>query len=87
MLEGVTELPTGVRVVGRAGEDAVVAIGLVPRPPWVIPYTDGDEWELGEPPRVVELQPGSSVTLTATTPPSTTVDKRRTVVFRRVTHL
>ena len=87
VLEGVTELPTGVRVVGRAGEDAVVAVGLAPRPPWALPYTDGDAWELGEPPRVVELQPGSSVTLTSSPPPSTTVDKRRTVVFRRVSHL
>ncbi len=87
VLEGVTELPTGVRVVGRAGEDAVVAVGLAPRPPWVIPYTDGDAWELGEPPRLVELQPGSSVTLTSSPPPSTTVDMRRTVVFRRVSHL
>jgi hypothetical protein len=87
VLEGVTELPTGVRVVGRAGEDGVVAVGLAPRPPWVIPYTDGDAWELGEPPRVVELQPGTSVTLTSSPPPSAPVDKRRTVVFRHVSHL
>lgn len=87
MLEGVTELPGGVRVTGRAGEDSVVAVGLAPRAPWAFPYTDGDAWELGEPPRVVELQPGTSVTLTTTPPPSTPVDKRRTVVFRHVSHL
>jgi hypothetical protein len=87
VLEGVTELPTGVRVVGRAGEDAVVAVGLVARPPWVIPYSNGDAWELGEPPLVVELQPGASVTLTSSPLPSVPVDKRRTVVFRHVSHL
>lgn len=87
VLEGVTELPTGVRIVGRAGEDAVVAVGLAARPPWVFPYTDGDAWELGEPPRVVELQPGTSVTLTTSPPSSVPVDKRRTVVFRHVSHL
>lgn len=87
VLEGVTELPNGVRVVGRAGEDAVVAVGLAPAPPWVFPYSDADAWELGEPPRVVELQPGTAVTLTATPPSSTPVDKRRTVVFRHVPHL
>lgn len=87
VLEGVTELPNGVRVVGRAGEDAVVAVGLAPRAPWVFPYTDGDAWELGQPPRVVELQPGTAVTLTASPLPSAPVDKRRTVVFRHVSHL
>lgn len=87
VLEGVTELPTGVRVVGRAGEDAVVAVGLAARAPWVFPYTDGDAWEIGEPPRVVELQPGIAVTLTTSPPSSVPVDKRRTVVFRHVSHL
>ena len=37
-LEEVTELPDGVRVLGRAAEDAVVAIGLGPKPPWAFPY-------------------------------------------------
>ncbi len=87
VLEGVTELPAGVRIVGRAGEDAVVAVGLAPRAPWVFPYSNADAWELGEPPRVVELEPGTAVTLTSTPPPSVPVDKRRTVVFRHVSHL
>lgn len=87
VLEGVTELPTGVRIVGRAGEDAVVAVGLAPRAPWVFPYSNADAWELGEPPRVVELEPGTAVTLTSTPPSSVPVDKRRTVVFRHVSHL
>lgn len=87
VLEGVTEMPSGVRVVGRAGEDAIVAVGLAPRPPWVFPYSDGDAWELGDSPRVVELQPGTAVTLTSTPPPSAPVDRRRTVVFRHASHL
>jgi hypothetical protein len=84
MLEGVTELASGVRIVGRADEDAVVAIGLCPRAPWTFPYTDGVPWDLGDPPRVVELKPGATVTLATSPPPPAPVDKRRTVVFRHV---
>ncbi len=80
--EGVTELTSGVRVVGRAGEDAVVAVGLVPNPPWVQPYSDGPPWDLGDTPRVVPLQPGAAVMLGAAARASTPIDKRRTVVFR-----
>ena len=83
VFEGVTELADGVRVVGRAGEDAVVAVGLAPKPPWVFPYTNRVAWDLGDEPRVVTLRPGDGVKL-VTSPPSTApVDKRRTVVFRR----
>ncbi len=83
MLEGVTELPDGVRVVGRAGEDAVVAVGLGERPPWTFPYTNGLPWDLGDTPVAVDLKPGDTVKLTASPLPNTPADKRRTVVFRR----
>jgi len=83
VLEGVEELPGGVRVVGRAGENAIVAVGLAPKPPWVFPFTDGVPWDLGDPPRVVDLQPGTAVKLVASPAPSSPLDKRRTVVFRR----
>jgi hypothetical protein len=82
VLEGVTELNEGVRVIGRAGEDEVVAVGLGQKPPWVFPYTDGVAWDLGDPPRVVELQPGLAVKLASSPPPNTPLEKRRTVVFR-----
>jgi hypothetical protein len=81
--EGVTELRNGVRIVGRAGEDAVVAIGLAPSPPWVFPYSDGPPWDLGDAPRAVALQPGASVTLTSPVRFTDAPDRRRTVVFRR----
>ncbi len=81
--EGVTELRNGVRIVGRAAEDAVVAVGLAPSPPWVFPYSDGAPWDLGDAPRVVPLQPGASVTLTSRVRFTDAPDKRRTVVFRR----
>ncbi len=84
--EGVTELPDGVRVVGRAGEDAVVAVAIVPDPPWVLPYSSGAPWDLGDAPRVIALKPGSSVTLKASAPLITPRDKRRTVVFRHAMH-
>jgi hypothetical protein len=80
--EGVTELRDGVRVVGRAGEDAVVAVGLAPSPPWVLPYSNGAPWDLGDAPRVVALQPGTAVILIPSAPTSAPLDKRRTVVFR-----
>jgi len=83
VFEGVVELPDGVRVVGRAGENAVVAVGLGGKPPWVFPFTDGVPWDLGDPPRVVDLQPGTAVKLVASPPPSSPIDKRRTIVFRR----
>jgi hypothetical protein len=83
VLEGVTELKDGVTIAGRAGEDAVVAVGLSPKPPWVHPYSDGAPWDLGDAPRVVPLRPGSSVTLHASPAPAVPVEKRRTVVFRR----
>lgn len=86
-LEGVTELPEGVRVVGRAGEDAVVAVGLVPRPPWVLPYTNGVPWDLGDPPRVVPVKPGESVKLKSSPMPDAALSTRRTVVFRRAVPL
>jgi hypothetical protein len=92
VLEGVKERRTGeIEVLGRAGEDAVVALGLFARPPWVAPYTNGPDWNLGDDPRVVPLEPGNTVTLTArlvrTLKPEEAGEKsaaaRRTVVFRR----
>ncbi|MDF2697563.1 MAG: hypothetical protein K0S65_5946, partial [Labilithrix sp.] len=39
--EAVTELDKGAEVLGRANEDAMVALTLAPVAPWIIPYTDG----------------------------------------------
>jgi hypothetical protein len=69
-------------VVGRAGEDAVVAVGLVPARPWVLPYTDRIPWDLGDAPRVVKVSPGDTVKLTASPIPALPLSARRTVVFR-----
>jgi hypothetical protein len=85
-LEGVTELPDGVRVTGRAGEDAIVAVGMAPRPPWVFPYGDGVPWDLGDAPPIVSLEPGASVKLVSSPRSSAPVETRRTVVFRRAIH-
>jgi hypothetical protein len=83
VLEGVTELADGVRVVGRAGEDQVVAVGLGPKAPWAFPYARGGvAWHLGDPPRVVSLQPGVALKLVASPPPDAPLEKRRTIVFR-----
>ena len=85
-LEGVTELPDGVRIVGRAGEDAVVAVGLEPRAPWALPYFESRKgavpWDLGDAPREVPLKPGDTVKLVSSPASAAPLAARRTVVFR-----
>jgi hypothetical protein len=84
-IEAVTEIDKGAEVLGRANEDAMVALTLVPTAPWVIPYTDGPAWTIDGEPRIVPIKPLERVTVTAATkktalPPKAT---RHTVVFRR----
>jgi hypothetical protein len=82
-LEAMTELPNGVEVLGRSGEDAVVAVGVAPIAPYVFPYGDnGASWTLDGAPRIVPLKTLEKVTLTTKErlPPK---ERRRTVVFRR----
>jgi hypothetical protein len=86
-MEAMTETPNGVDVLGRANEDAVIALGLAPEPPWLFPYADDAKaaWSIttGEP-RVVPVKVLEKVKLVTTTrgrlPPKET---RRTVVYRR----
>jgi hypothetical protein len=85
-IEAVTELDKGAEVLGRANEDAIVAVALAPTAPWVFPYTDGPAWSLEGEPRIVPIKPLERITVSATTktlPPKAT---RRTVVFRRQKH-
>ena len=87
-IEAMTELEKGAEVLGRANEDAIVAVTLAPVEPWAIPLAEAPEvsWSLDAsgPPHVVPLRPLDRVTLV---PPAKTKlppkDKRRTVVFRR----
>ncbi|MDB5219146.1 MAG: hypothetical protein JWO86_7073 [Myxococcaceae bacterium] len=83
-LEALTELPNGVEVLGRKGEDAIVAVGVAPTEPFVYPLTDGPAWTLDGAPRVVATRPLERVMLLApqlkNLPPKAS---RRTVVFRR----
>lgn len=82
-LAGVVEEQSGVSVTGRGGDDAVVAVGLGPKAPWVFPYSDGTEWQLAGEPRIVDLKPGERVVLSSVQPPTVPKEQRRTVVFRR----
>jgi len=86
-LEALTELPSGVEVLGRAGEDAVVAVGVAPSEPFVYPLTDGPVWTLDGTPRIVPTRALEKITLTSpqvkNLPPKAS---RRTVVFRRQKH-
>ncbi|MBX3190810.1 MAG: hypothetical protein KF819_27680 [Labilithrix sp.] len=87
-LEAMTELPTGVEVLGRTGEDAFVAVGVAPVAPWVFPLTVGDApaWNLAGDPQITPIKVLEKVVASApretwrSLPP---IHKRRTVVFRR----
>lgn len=81
IIEGVTEEDGGVSVVGRSGEDAIVAVGVWPAPPWMDPYGD-PAWDVDGEPRVVPLAGGQRVRLWAHTRTAAPVGARRTVVFR-----
>ncbi len=86
ILGGAKELERGVEIAGRAGEDRIVAVGVAPAAPWLVPYTDGAAWSVGSgEPRVVALAPGAHVTLSpAKGAPGFTspIEARRTIVFR-----
>jgi hypothetical protein len=82
-LESVTESDYGAAVLGRAGEDAIVAITLQPAPPYALPLSDGHPWTLDGEPGVIALGPGRRIALRGRVPPSGSADVRRTVVFRR----
>ena len=93
-IEGVTELPPGpltgkghaavVDVVGRAGSMAIVAVGMIAAPPWVLPYSEeGVVWGLDGEPHFVSLAPGAHAKLHCPTRAAIAPTDRRTVVFRR----
>ena len=82
-LEAVTELPAGVEVLGRTGEDAVVAVGVIPTEPYVYTLTDGAPWTLDDAPRVVPVKVLEKVLLTTTLKKLPPKPSRHTVVFRR----
>jgi hypothetical protein len=83
ILSGATETPKGVDVLGRAKEDSIVAVGLQPKAPWLIAYTDGAAWDIAsDEPRVVPLAPFAHALLSTDPPPTAPKEARRTVVFR-----
>ncbi|CAN5924449.1 hypothetical protein BH11MYX4_BH11MYX4_60210 [soil metagenome] len=82
-LEALVEQPNGVQVLGRTGEDAVVAVGVAPSDPWVYPLTDGDAWTLDGPPQIALVKPLQQVTLVSMLKQLPPIHTRRTVVFRR----
>lgn len=84
-LEGITETASGADVLGRAGEDAVVAVTVQPHPPYLLPLTDGPTWRVDGPPRVIDLAPGRRVSLRSRPAPGGDEDDRRTLVYRRST--
>ena len=82
-LEALTELPTGIEVLGRTGEDAIVAVGVIPIEPYVYTLSDGPAWTLDGAPRIVAVKPLEKVQLTSTLKTLPPKPSRHTVVFRR----
>lgn len=82
-LEAVTETATGAAVLGRAREDAVVAVTLQPSPPYALPLSAAAAWSLDGEPEIVPLGAGRKIALRSRVSPTGSEDARRTVVFRR----
>lgn len=85
IVEGITEKPDGVDVLGRSGEDAVVVVGVWPAPPWFHGYGGGGSFPIDGEPHVLPLHGGEHVTLVAKPTPPVAPALRRTVVFRHAT--
>jgi len=81
VIEGVTEREDSVEVLGRSGDDAIVAVGLWPAPPYVRPYGE-PTWTLEGEPTVVPLSGGVRVAFHFRDRGSVPLAARRTVVFR-----
>jgi hypothetical protein len=79
---GVLEEPDGIEIVGRAGDDRIIAIGLLSAAPWVLPYTDGPSWSLVDDPHDVPIAAGEHLHLTTHLWVKAPPEVRRTVVFR-----
>lgn len=82
-LEAVVEQPNGVVVLGRKGEDAVVALGVVPVDPWVYTLSEDLPWDLESAPQIALVRPLEKVTLVTALKALPPIAVRRTVVFRR----
>ena len=82
-LDALTERPNGVEVLGRAGEDAVVAVGVGPFEPWVYPLSEDATWDLDGAPPIAMVRPAQKVMLVTTIKKLPALPTRRTVVFRR----
>ncbi|HEY1954747.1 MAG TPA: hypothetical protein VGH28_04030 [Polyangiaceae bacterium] len=85
IIEGVTEHEDSVEILGRSGDDAVVAVGVWPTAPYVHPYGD-PPWALDGEPTVVRLAGGVRVTLRLRDRAAVPLASRRTVVFRHSTN-
>jgi len=79
---GVLEEKDGVEVVGRPGDDRIVAIGIQSTAPWVLPYSDGAPWTLDMEPQRIAIEDGDHLHLVSRPWTNTPPDVRRTVVFR-----
>lgn len=80
--EGVLEERDGIEVVGREGDDRIIALGILATAPWVLPYTDGPPWTLTGDPYPVDIASGNHLHLVTVPKVAVPPDVRRTVVFR-----
>jgi hypothetical protein len=84
ILEGTTELSGGIGILGRPGDDAIVAVDLVRDPARAVPCTDGPSWELLGEPRRVPIRAGAKMTLECPRGAGAPRAEGHAVVFRHV---
>jgi hypothetical protein len=82
ILEGTIELDDAITVMGRPGEDAIVAVDLIREPPWAFPCTDGPPWDLAGEPRRVPVLAGVKKTLSCPRARGASREQGNAVVFR-----
>ncbi len=85
VIEGITEKADSVDILGRSGDDAIIAVGLWPVAPFIHPYADEGSapWTLDGEPHVMHIAAGERVSLPVHSAAAIAPEKRRTVVFRK----
>jgi hypothetical protein len=83
-LDGVTDLSSGIDVLGLGGDVSFVAVGTLGTPPWIVPFTDeATPWAVGGAPRFVPITPGAHVKLASAPWSKAPASIRHAVVFRK----
>jgi hypothetical protein len=80
---GVIDQPDGALLTGRRDDEQVIAVGLVKRAPWIVPLSDGPDWQLEGPLRPVKMAVGKQLRVRGKVPLGADPLSRRVVVWRK----